>query len=261
MPGLFSLTRPISASSPAGTLLPWERPYSTEPIATLTHNGANLFHIDMSPSASTRILSARIGDPQQTSLRDMDPARVLNREAVVVRVDGIPNHEISAAELSEALEATSFTRGDALLISTGWGTAATGGEKVENAPFLSPAAVALLLRTLDENGIDLVLTDLPYLTAPGGRHVSSEWLTVQPWFRPSWPSQNAATYLNYHYSREKALEDWKPTLDVLQRALLVLGLANVDAIRTQHLIINIAPFQVRDVGEAPCTVVAQAMVR
>lgn len=254
-----SLTRPISATSHAGTTLPWERPYSTEPIATLTHNGANLFHIDMSPSASTRILSARIGDAAKPSLRELDPALLLNRRASVVRV-APHGTEIGAAELARALSEATIERGDALLLVAGWGDEITD-QNPERAPHLSADAVATLCGTLEAHDIDLVVTDLPYLTAPGGRNARTDWLSAAPWFRPSWPSSSAASYLGRHYTREQALEDWKPTLDVLDRALLVLGVVNCSAISNQNVVINIAPFQVRDVGEAPCTVVAQAADR
>jgi kynurenine formamidase len=256
MSSQVSLTRPISVTSRAGTTLPWERPYSTEPIATLTHNGANLFHIDMSPSASTRILSARIGDAAQPSLRELDPALLLNRRTSVVRV-APRGTEIAADELARALDDAALERAAALLLLTGWGDGITD-ENPEDAPHLSIEAVEVLCGALEAHDIDLVLTDLPYLTAPGGRNAGADWLSVAPWFRPSWPSSSSAAYLGRHYTRGHVLEDWKPTLDLLERSLLVLGVVNGDAVTTQNVVINVAPFQVRDVGEAPCTVVAQA---
>lgn len=258
MSRLVSLTRPISSRSAAGTLFPWERPYTTEPIATLAHNGANLFHIDMSPAASTRLLSPRVADPAQPSLRDIDPARFLNRTADVARVDAPASGEIPAAKLADALAALPDEPASALILTTGWEPRpeSGGAPSLENAPCLGTDAVGLLCDALDERGIDLMLTDLPYLNAPGATNAGRDWLGVPAWFRPTWPSPNAAAYLAHHYDKSRALEDWKPTVDVLARACLVLGLAGVDALGGTRAVVNVAAFQVSDVGEAPCTVVA-----
>lgn len=252
MTNAISLTKPIATGCRAGTQLPWERPYSTVPIATLVHNGANLFHIDMSPSASTRILTSRIADERATSIRDLDPALLLNRRAAVVRVpEG--DDPISSSSLEAALEAAQTESAKALLLVT----AAAGINGGSQEPrYLSGEAAGALAGFAQREGIDLVLTDLPYLTAPGGRHVAADWLSAQPWLRPSWPSPNAATYLTYHYPRKHALEDWAPTLKTLEHVLLVLGLANTLDLEGDEVVVSVAPFQVQDVGEAPCTVVA-----
>lgn len=255
MTNAFSLTKPISTDSTAGTQLPWERPYSTVPIATLVHNGANLFHIDMSPAASTRILTSRIADERATSTRDLDPARLLNRRASVVRVpegDG----PISSSSLEAALDAAQIQGAKAIILVT----AVVGISAGSRGPrYLSTEAAGTLADFAQREGIDLVLTDLPYLTAPGGNHVAADWLTAQPWLRPSWPSPNAASYLAHHYPREHAMEDWAPTLRALDHVILVLGLANTLNLEDDEVVVSVAPFQVQDVGEAPCTVVAHAV--
>ncbi len=102
-----------------------------------------------------------------------------------------------------------------------------------------------------------MLTDLPYLGAPRSTNAGRDWLGVPPWFRPSWPSPSATAYLTHHYDKPRALEDWAPTVDVLTRACLVLGLAGADALHGDRAVVNVAALQVRDVGEAPCTVVAE----
>src|SRR5690606_37058974 len=122
MSQLISLTRPISTESATGTLLPWERPYTTEPIATLTHNGANLFHIDMSPSASTRILSQRLVDENATGVFELDPARILNRAAVVARIPA-GGDQITASDLTAALAGVQLRSGSALVVLTGFDAA------------------------------------------------------------------------------------------------------------------------------------------
>lgn len=259
MSRLISLTRPITSDSATGALFPWERPYSTEPIATLAHNGANLFHIDMSPAASTRLLTLRTADPAAPSLLDIDPARLLNRTADVVRIDASEGGEISAAKLSDALEALPDQPTTAMILLTGWNPRSDeGGERpLEDAPYLAGDATDRLCDALDRRSVDLVLTDLPYLSAPSTTNAGRDWLGVPPWFRPPWPSASATTYLAHHYDRPRVLEDWAPTIALLTRACLVLGLAGTDALVGTRAVVNVAALQVRDVGEAPCTVVAE----
>ena len=160
---------------------------------------------------------------------------------------------ISSSSLEAALEAAQIQGAKALILVT----AVAGIDGGSQEPrYLSAEAAGTLADFAQREGIDLVLTDLPYLTAPGGHHVAADWLSAQPWLRPSWPSPNAATYLAHHYPREHALEDWAPTLKMLEHVLLVLGLANTLELEGDEVVVSVAPFQVQDVGEAPCTVVA-----
>jgi kynurenine formamidase len=261
MTKLTALSRSITADAPLGSSLPWESPYTTEPIATLKHNGANLFHIEMSPSASTRLLTSRIADPQKPSTRDIDPHVILNRAGVPVLLPASRGEEITASGLQSALDSTvGLEHGDAIVLVTGWGdqdpSALNSEAFITEAPYLGVEACALLASFAEANGSNLVLTDLPYLAQAGGTHIHKEWAAAPPWLRPSWPSANAKTYLQHYYNAGKAAEDWAPTLRVLKSTNLVLGLVGCGRLDTGRLLLNIAPFQVRDVGEVPCTVVA-----
>lgn len=256
MTPVISLTHPISTVSAAGSLLPWEQPYRTEPIATLDHNGANLFHIRMSPSVSTRILCLRVADGSAPALQDTDPLRLINRETDILRVTAQNGGEIGKDALAAALEANPGQAG-ALMLLTGWRNSPVSDEtRLRTAPWLSLAAAELLATTVAQREVDLVLTDLPYLTDPAATHAGRQWLTVPGWQRPPWPSSTAAAYLDRFYSRDQVLADWAPTIAVLQRALLVLGLAG-SGLRGSRTRLTVAPLNVSEVGEAPCTVVAE----
>jgi kynurenine formamidase len=252
---MISLTHPLSTASSAGSLLPWEQPYRTEPIATLDHNGANLFHIRMSPSVSTRILCLRVADGAAPSLQDTDPLRLINREADVLRVAAQQGGEIGRDALAAALEATGGA--SALMLLSGWGDVPVADEaRLRTAPWFSPEAAELLATTVAQRGIDLVLTDLPYLTDPAATHAGRQWLAVPGWQRPPWPSSTAAAYLDRFYPRDQVLADWAPTVEILRHALLVLGLAGGGSLRGRTRL-TVAPLNVSEVGEAPCTVVAE----
>lgn len=256
---LVNLTRPIRVDASPGAVLPWETPYRTEPIATLEHNGANLFFVEMSPAAATRLVGRRIADPTATATRDIDMSVLLNRHAVLVRVPTAAGGLIEASDLAAALEDAAPRPGDALIVHTGWGDqpaeALADETYVLEAPSFSAAALQLLRAELSRLGSDLLLTDLPYLEQAGGPTVRGEWGSLVPWLRPAWPSSNAQAYVR-HYTAEKVAADWSSTLGLLDEAWLVLGLVGCGALGGTRLVLSIAPFQVQDVGEVPCTVVA-----
>lgn len=257
---VVNLTRPIREGSAAGRVLPWETPYRTEPIATLEHNGANLFFIEMSPAASTRLVGRRIADAGAPSTRDVDPALLLNRPATVVPLPAQAGESITAAAVRSALAAAEPRRGDALVLVTGWGD--RGHEDfsdsyVLDAPGFDAEAVTALTEAARDGGHTLILTDVPYLAGPGGETVRREWVTAEPWHRPSWPSPNAKAYLE-HYGPAKVSTDWGPLLALLDEAWLVFGLVGCAQMAAGHAFVTVAPLQVDDAGEAPCTVVAWA---
>lgn len=256
----INLTRSIRTDAVAGSMLPWETPYTTEPIATLERNGANLFHIQMSPAASTRLIGARVARPEAPSIRDIEPHVLLDRPATVIRIPASTGTQITRGVVIEAIQAAEPRVGDALLLVTGWGdrsaAAAIDEAGVRSAPVMTAAAVAALGDVVAELRCPLVLVDLPYLDGIGGPTVQEEWGTLEPWLRPSWPSSAARAYLR-HYSPSAVAADWRPLVALLDRTLLVLGIVGGGALQGPRVTVNVAPLQVDDVGEAPCTVVAR----
>src|SRR5690606_22155435 len=115
---------------------------------TLTHNGANLFHIDMSPSASTRILSQRLVDENATGVFELDPARILNRAAVVARIPG--GGQITANDLTTALGGIELRSGSALVILTGFDAADAADASVRR--FFTREAASRLAEAVRESG-------------------------------------------------------------------------------------------------------------
>ncbi len=255
----INLTQPLRVGAAAGGVFPWESPYTTEPIATLEHNGANLFHIEMSSSASTRILGARIADPTATSTRDIDPATLFNRSCTVVNLTADPGTAISASELDKAIAQADSMAGDALLLRTGWGDREDlehcDERTITDAPHFDRDAIRRLGEIVREYKVDLVLSDIPYLHDLRASAVHDDWVSLVPWLRPPWPSSAAKTYMR-HYTSKKCEQDWEPILEIVRDTWLVLGLRNCGKLGDGRATINVAPFQVENVGEVPCTVVA-----
>lgn len=255
----INLTSALHTRSTSGSTLPWEKPYSTEPIATLDHNGANLFHIEMSPSAGTRILGKRVADPTATPITEIPTSTILNRPAAIVDLTTKKGGTITSDQIRHAVEAATIKAGDALLLRTGWGddpeSSDLGHGTPLDAPHLDAGAIDQLRGVAKDFGSDLVLTDLPYLQAPHAVIADDDWVSMKPWARAPWPSSTAKSFVR-HYSKSAAQSDWEPTLSLLTTTWLVLGLVNCGRVEGSRAIVNILPFQVEAVGEAPCTVVA-----
>ncbi|MDG4762774.1 cyclase family protein [Solwaraspora sp. WMMD406] len=266
-PTTINLTRPITSDTPAGALLPWEAPYRTEDIVTLTANGANLFHITMGSGSATRLLGPGLGTPGGATTERLAPDRMVNRDASVVRVGPRePSGSVGAIDpdlLRAAFAAATPAKGDAVLLVTGWGDTDRWRDDPHyylDTPHLTEPAAETLADLLAELDSDVLLTDCAYLDSPGGAHARSEWTDLVPWLRPPFPSDAARTYLE-HYRPDRVRRDWAATLALTSRIWTVVGLVGCGGLPADRVRLTIAPLNVHGVGEVPCTVVAQEIVQ
>ncbi|MFC0531807.1 cyclase family protein [Phytohabitans kaempferiae] len=255
----INLTRPITTESPAGSHYPWEAPYRTEDIATLTYNGANLFHITMGSGAATRMIGPGLSDPDGATVDKLRPEQLVNRDAVVVAIPAgeTPGREIGADAIRAALDAADLRAGDAVVLATGWGddpARFTDDDYYLDSPYLTVEAATTLAELLTRNGTDLVLTDCVYLDRPA--HARDEWTTLKPWLRPVFPSDAATTYLA-HYRPDSVRDDWAATVALTSSVWTVAGLVGCGALAGRRIRLTLAPLNVQGVGEVPCTVIAQ----
>ncbi|WBB81664.1 cyclase family protein [Micromonospora sp. WMMD882] len=254
-----NLTRPIRTDSAAGRLFPWEAPYRTEEIATLTYNGANLFHITMGSGAATRLIGPALSSPGGATVDQLTPEKLVNRPATVVTCRPGEDGRITAALVADAFAEAGPAHGDAIVLATGWGDQPDRldtDEYLLDGPHLDPEAATTLVELLAGNGSDLLLTDCGYLDRPGGEHARAEWTALQPWLRPTFPSDAARTYLE-HYRPEKVRRDWAATIALTASIWTVVGLVGCAALDGRRIRLTLAPLPVQGVGEVPCTVVAQ----
>jgi kynurenine formamidase len=258
MSATVTLSQPLAARTALGSVFPWERPYTTESIVTLTHNGANLFHIEMGPAATTRLVTARLTQPTATSTRDLDPASLIHRSAVRLALRADDNQVIDAAQVIDALDQAGPRPGDALIFATGWGdrppTARKSQAQVTQAPRFTTSAVDAIIDATRSLPTDLALFDVHHLQLPASADAVA-WVSEAPWRRPPQPSSAAQAYLLAQPTGWLARE-WADLVRLLDVANVVLGLVDTGLL-PHRCELYIAPFQVDNAGEVPCTVVAR----
>lgn len=262
---IHNLTMPISPFMASGGLYPWESPHQREDIVTVERNRAHLFFVRLGSGGGTRIRTAGYGQSGAATVDQIAMAELVNRDAVVLRIPKGPEEVITAEDLTAAFAALAASLGQdwdatAVLIATGWGSEErqrTLGERfVLASPFLGDDAAELLLQQQRRRGISLVLTDCVDVDRSGGHFARQDWAELTPWLRPPWPSDQARTYLR-HYRPEMARTDHHVALSLTRSLTLITGLVGCDLIPHERVRLTVLPFQVGDVAEAPCTVVAE----
>ncbi|MCW2898837.1 MAG: Kynurenine formamidase [Streptosporangiaceae bacterium] len=257
---VVNLTMPISPYLPVGGLHAWESAYRTEPIATLEHNGANLFYITMCTGTGTRLRTPGFGDATGAQIPDMPLTALVNVPAYVLRVPKGPGEAITAADVDDALGGLPDWAGQALILVTGWGDAERweqlGERYALETPHLSTEAAEIMASRMAEHGSTLLLTDCAHLDRASVAR--EEWADLPPWLRPSWPSDQAKAYVR-HYTPEKVARDWQATLTLTRSASVVVGLAGAGALAAAEVQLTVLPLFIDDVAEAPCTVVAESL--
>jgi kynurenine formamidase len=257
---VVNLTMAISPHLPVGGVHAWESPYRTEPIATLEHNGANLFYIQMCTGTGTRLRTPGFGNAAGAQVRDTPLTQLVNIPARVVRLPKSAGEAITRDNVEAALDRLLDWTNEALVLVTGWGDGERWvelGERYSLAtPHFTPEAAELLSSRMAEHGSGLLLTDCAHLDPTPV--ASEEWGGLQPWLRPAWPSDQAQAYVR-HYAPEKVARDWQATLAITRAVSVVVGLAGAGAIGADRVRLTVLPMFIEDVAEAPCTVVAEPL--
>lgn len=258
---MINLTIPVYPYMPSGNVYPWESPFFTEDIASYERNDARLFYISMGSEMGTRLLSSGIFGHDGTNINQIPLEKLLNRQARVLSIPKKAKEVISLNDINEALDdVESFASGDAIIVATGWGDEKAWkklGEKfVVASPFFASDAAARLANFMKQHQSDLLLTDCHYLDEFAQQPKVKEWLQNSPWIRLPFPSEHAKAFLR-DYPRQEFLNAWTSTNKLVGQSFVILGLSGCDQIKTDRVQINCLPLFIDDVGQAPCTVVAE----
>lgn len=260
---MINLTTPLYSYMPSGNVYPWESPFFTEDIASYERNDARLFYISMGSEMGTRLVGPAFFGEGKTYVHEIPLQSILNRAARVISIPKMAGEVIALDDITAALKRLgSFNKGDAVIIATGWGDNTRWkelGEKyVTDSPFFTPEAAAYLSHFMQEQASDLLLTDCQYLDGFNGQSKVDEWLEASNWVRLPYPSEHAKAFIR-SIPKQEYLEIWKSTRTILEKSWAILGLAGCNQIESDRVQIHCLSLFIDNVGQAPCTVVAEQL--
>src|SRR5919109_4680890 len=179
------------------------------------------------------------------------------RPAVVAHIDKGHGEEISNSDVEKAFKGARPAKGDAFLITTGWGDKphhqAEGNEYILGSPHFSFEAARVLAQALRDSQNDLLLTDTAVLGLPKS-HMIPEWFSMLP--APSAESAEARMYLHL-YDSEKAKMDFDVEMEFARSGIMtVKKLVRCGQIKSQRIKLVVAPLNIVRGVASSCRVVA-----
>jgi kynurenine formamidase len=190
-------------------------------------------------------------------LDELPPEKLVLRPTTIARVPKSEEEEISREDAEKAIAAARPERGDALLITTGWGDRpyhqSQGGSYLLQSPRFSLEAAKYLAPRMKENENDLLLVDSAYLGWPG-KYLIPEWCSMLP--IPPVESGEARMYLHL-YNADKAKEDFAAEMEFARFGIMtVRKLVHCGRIATDKIKIIVAPLEIVRGVASTCRVVA-----
>ena len=202
--------------------------------------------------------SAYVDFRETTRLHEVPLEKLFLRETTILDIAKEENEAISETDIKRAINKSRPSKGNALLLRTGWGDRGfqkQGGSRYMLAsPYLSVEAAGVLASLMSDQGSDLLLMDSALIGRPG-KHLIPEWGALFP--RPGpWPSTEAQMYLNF-YTPEKAKEDLAVELILAQAGIMtVKRLVDCAALETSGIRIIVSPLQIVRGVSSTCRVIA-----
>jgi kynurenine formamidase len=203
-------------------------------------------------------LPAVFADFRTTSrLDELPPEKLVLRPTTVAAIPKGNEEVIALPELEKALDASRPAKGDALLITTGWGDRSShdleGGAYVLQSPHFSLEAAKYLAERMHGNENDLLLVDTALVGRPGS-HLIPEWCSMLP--TPPVESGEARMYLHL-YNADKAKADFAVEMAFARRGIMMVRkLVRCGQIKSAQIKIIVAPLKIVRGVAATCRVVA-----
>ncbi len=264
MAEVINLTLPLYPNVPVGNVWAYDVPFQMEPIRTWEKTGAQLEYYQFHSETGTRLMMRATYDPTAPKVGDLDLGRLLDRPTVVIDIPKGAEDEITARDIEEKVVTDpEYRRGDALLIRTGWGDneryRELGDDYAIKTPHFCDEGAQRLAEVMREKQTDILAIDVAYIGNCGRTYMVPEWVSLPPWQRPAWPSEQAKIYLRY-YTREKIQADWSASRPLHEAGFVLAALANTGAIRSKRILLTAFPLMVQDAPGAPTTVIAKEVI-
>lgn len=192
-----------------------------------------------------------------TRLDELPVEKLVLRPTTVATIRKNNEEEINRTDVEKALDNCRPAKGDALLITTGWGDRSSqdleGGAYVLQSPHFSLEAAKYLGGRMRDNESDLLLVDTALLGWPGS-HLIPEWCSMLP--TPPVESGEARMYLHL-YNADKAKADFAVEMEFARLDIMtVRKLIRCGQITKPKIKVIVAPLQIVRGVAATCRVVA-----
>jgi kynurenine formamidase len=203
-------------------------------------------------------LPAVFADFRKTSrLHELPVEKLVLRSTTVADIPKGNQEEISRMDVEKALGTCGPAKGDALLITTGWGDRSyhelEGGAYVLQCPHFSLEAAKYLSERMRDNQSDLLSVDTALLGWPGN-YLIPEWCSMVP--TPAVESGEARMYLHL-YNTDKAKADFAVEMEFARLGIMtVRKLVRCGQIKKPKVKVIVAPLQIVRGVAATCRVVA-----
>jgi kynurenine formamidase len=183
--------------------------------------------------------------------------KLILRPTTVTTIRKDNEEEITRTDVEKALDNCQPAKGDALLITTGWGDRPShdleGGSYVLQSPHFSVEAAKYLGERMRDNESDLLLVDTALLGWPGS-YLIPEWCSMLP--TPPVESGEARMYLHL-YNTDKAKADFAVEIEFARLGIMtVRKLVHCGQIKNPKVKVIVAPLQIVRGVAATCRVVA-----
>jgi kynurenine formamidase len=260
MANVINLTLPLYPGMPVGNVWAWDTPFRQEPIVTLERNGVRIDALSLHSETGTRLMMAGTIDGKAPTVGQIDLAKFVNRDAVVIDIPKNAEEEITPADIDRCVVPDpNYQSGDIVLIRTGWGNnrryEQMGDAYAIRTPHFAEAGSLRLAEVMRAKQSDTVAIDVAYVGSCGWKFMKREWVDLPRWQRPPFPSETAKIYLSM-YTPEKALPDWAASWPLHANGYIIAALCNLNLITKKRVKITALPLFVRDSIGAPVTVVA-----
>jgi kynurenine formamidase len=203
-------------------------------------------------------LPAVFADFRKTArLHELPVEKLVLRSTTVSVIPKGNEEEINRIDIEKALHVSAPAKGDALLITTGWGDRTfhelERGAYVLQSPRFSLEAAKYLGERMRDNESDLLLVDTALLGWPGN-YLIPEWCSMLP--TPPMESGEARMYLHL-YNTDKAKADFVVEMEFAKLGIMtVRKLVRCGQVKNPKVKVIVAPLQIVRGVAATCRVVA-----
>lgn len=257
---IINLTLPLYPSMPVGNVWAYNAPFRQEQIASTKENGVRIDFFSFCSETGTRIMMNASYDSKSGLVGELDMRQLVNRDTVVIDIPKTEGGKITPKDIEEKVGSDpDYQKGDVLLIRTGWGDdkryRKMGDGYTTKTPHFSYKGSLKVVEVMRERETDILAIDVAYIGNCAPHYQMTEWVSLPPWQRPPWPSDQAKAYLK-HYTPEKRRVDWGTSNALHEHGIVLAALCNTGLIRQKRIKLTALPLFVEKAPGVPVTVVA-----